>query len=247
MRKLPSTALIALSAFVAACQLAASGDRGLPADPGSAAGAPATAAPGTTAPDQDNQPLPTFTGASGRTDSPGCGPSSVPQPGPEEGTTSGRGIPPQPPILNSGEEITVDVARGEGFEVLVPGSIPDKLSASVVIGDYRGESLNSVRVYYTPEAIDESDTLADVVAEGGMFLLQRRTLGHTAEFVQGEVGDRATLVEVGTHKAALVWADPIFGVRTYNLYWSDGTYDWTLISGLDTPEMTVDVARSMVC
>lgn len=58
------------------------------------------------------------------------------------------------------------------------------------------------------------------------------------------------VTSVATHEAALVWADPLDETeesRSFDLYWSDGDYDYFILGGTDGPDAVVDMARSMFC
>ena len=91
-------------------------------------------------------------------------------------------------------------------------------------------------------------TLEDFWATGGIVLGQRPGTGHDAESVVADVGGRAVVVLIGPHPAALVHADPVDvdGTRTYNLYWSDGRLDLSLI-GNAQPETIIELARTLYC
>ena len=68
-----------------------------------------------------------------------------------------------------------------------------------------------------------------------------------AAYLLTTLGDRATPVYVGEHKGAMVWADPdSHGIRTHNLYWSDGTSNYAVIADLSA-EATLNLGRVLVC
>jgi hypothetical protein len=33
----------------------------------------------------------------------------------------------------------------------------------------------------------------------------------------------------------------------FDLFWSEGTYDWSVVAGTDTPDEAVNIARSRYC
>jgi hypothetical protein len=119
----------------------------------------------------------------------------------------------------------------------------------VVSDNHGGETVEEIRLYYAADLPDSATTLVDLIEHGGMMFTQSKSIGNDAATVQHEVGDRATIVQVGPYDAALIWADPFFdgGRRSFNLFWSDGSYDFGLRAGLETPEQTVGVARSTYC
>jgi hypothetical protein len=91
--------------------------------------------------------------------------------------------------------------------------------------------------------------LCRFLANGGI-VYERQPLADGesfAAYLLATRGERAIPVEVGSHRAALVWADPFpNGLRTHNLYWSDGTFNYSLIA--DRPaEALVTIGRGLVC
>lgn len=61
------------------------------------------------------------------------------------------------------------------------------------------------------------------------------------------LGDRAVPVAIGSLAGAITWADPdANGVRTHNVYWSDGSHDFALIAD-ESAAFAVSLARSIVC
>jgi hypothetical protein len=157
---------------------------------------------------------------------------------------------PPPRILDTGEQTdSIDNVRLAGFDALVPDEVPSDLSLQAIMLEPGAvEDVTEVRLYYAPTPIGEDTTLVDVIADGGMLLMQRVSKGVDAALVQREVGTRAVIVQVGSHDAALIWGDQIaVGIRPYSLYWSDGERDWSLITGFETPENAVSVARSIYC
>jgi hypothetical protein len=58
---------------------------------------------------------------------------------------------------------------------------------------------------------------------------------------------RTTPVKVGSFDGALTWADPdANGVRTHNLYWSDGKFNYSLIVNRSA-DATLALGRGLVC
>jgi hypothetical protein len=173
----------------------------------------------------------------------------VPPLGPENASTPPGGIFEPPPILAIGEVVTsVEILGSRGLDVLLPSEVPQGLSlrAITVQTDVAG-AFDDLRLYYSPEPVDVTTTLSDVIAAGGMLLLEGTDDGMDAETVATEV-DRAVIVKVGPHDAALIWGDPVHhGVRAYSLFWSDGERDFAVRSGFPTPEIAVSVAQSLYC
>ena len=126
---------------------------------------------------------------------------------------------------------------------LVPDAELDRLPLRLALGD--GESLYR---YFLDRPIPETMTPEDFWASGGIQLEKDpQEGGDFAAFLLDELGDRAVPIEVGDYRAALTWADPTpSGVRTHNLYWSDGTSNYALI-GVRAPETLVTLARELVC
>ena len=68
-----------------------------------------------------------------------------------------------------------------------------------------------------------------------------------ASYLLTTLGQRAVEVKVGDYQGALVWADPDSkGIRTHNLYWSDGEYNYALIADLSA-QATLNMTRILVC
>ena len=110
--------------------------------------------------------------------------------------------------------------------------------------------------YYGTTPIGPDDTVADVLARGGIAVFERPTAGKDAASVDAgahELGSWAGLVEVGGFQAAVIHADPIGtrvrpeGVRPYYVFWSDGVHDWELRAGTSTAEQAIDAARAVAC
>ncbi len=70
---------------------------------------------------------------------------------------------------------------------------------------------------------------------------------YTTAYIFERLGERAVPVEVGSYEAALVWADPDrSGTRTHNLYWSDGTFNYSLVADQGAEDI-LTLGRSLVC
>lgn len=181
---------------------------------------------------------------------PGCGSSQLPVLGPEEAYPPPFGRLPPPSILGSGQVVSsLQELRDRDFDARLPADVPSHLALQHMNVDSGvNDSITEWRAYYAPSPLREDTTLHDLINSGGFLLVQRRTIGHDGEFVDGQ-SSRAELVQVGPYIAALIWGDPpAHGVRrSYTLYWSDGTYDFTLKTGFDSAEPAVSVARSMHC
>ena len=180
------------------------------------------------------------------TDSP-CGPASIGAVEPDAADAPDWGGPFIQPPVRAGDASTVDEIRERGFDLKVPEDVA--LRMHLVFSDRNTKGIIfEVRQYFSADEVPSNMKLDDLLQGGGMFLSQRLTIGNDAETVLAEVKD-ARLVEVGPVKAALVWGSPRRegGRRTYNLYWSDGIYDFSLRSGFETPEQAVNIARSMYC
>ena len=102
--------------------------------------------------------------------------------------------------------------------------------------------------YFLDRPIPETMTPEEFWAAGGVALEKDAAEGGDfAASLLGEIGDRAIPIEIGQYRAALTWADPAeSGVRTHNLYWSDGASNYTLIA-VRAPEAIVNFARQLVC
>lgn len=186
--------------------------------------------------------------ATSATQAPGCAILALPELGPEVAHGPGRGRPPLPPILESGSAVlTPEEIRARGFDLVVPVA-PLPLQVVIAVESAPG-TIEEANMYFTSEAIDEATTLTDIVRVGGVLVEQRMSQGNDAALVRSELGDRAAIIQVGPYDAALVWADPFLEghARSYNVYWSDLSYDWAVTAWVDTPEASVAVARSVYC
>ena len=112
-----------------------------------------------------------------------------------------------------------------------------------------GDGEHSSYEYFFDREFDGELTVPAFRAAGGIQLDREAHGGdpYTADDVIAQVGERAVQVQVGEFEGALVWADPESnGVRAHNLYWSDGTNNYTLIAVRD-PRRMVQLAREFVC
>jgi hypothetical protein len=104
--------------------------------------------------------------------------------------------------------------------------------------------------YFQRDEIDRGETVADFMAAGGIQLDRDAVADgdpYTADDVIAQVGERAVNVQIGDYDGALVWADPESnGARPHNVYWSDGTYNYTL-RAVRGPQRMVQLAREYVC
>jgi hypothetical protein len=153
-----------------------------------------------------------------------------------------------PPVTVGGRMSTIEKLRSENFDVHTPSSVEMPLRLVMATNGADGRP-NEVRLYYAPDPIPIDSTLDDVINSGGIMVTQRYADGFDARSVKAEAGDRATIVLVGPYEAALIWADPFFSSsrRAFNLYWSDGTFDFLIQAGVSTADATVDAARTYYC
>jgi hypothetical protein len=155
-----------------------------------------------------------------------------------------RGPTVYPPILGPAVErvLTVDGANDVTFTPLAPVAPPSAPLQLILL-----DSDGVLRLYFGGPAIAEGMTLPEFVSGGGVVVLEKPLAGQDADLVVTTVGSRAGRIAVGPHGGALVHADPVgTGVRTWNLYWSDGERDWSIIGGVD-PETVVTLGRSLYC
>jgi hypothetical protein len=91
--------------------------------------------------------------------------------------------------------------------------------------------------------------VSDFIRSGGVEIDKEPMLDEMgfATRVLATLGDRATPVDVGPYQGALVWADPEqHGIRTHNLYWSDGIHNYAVIADLSA-QATLNLGRVLVC
>ncbi|MGH2407597.1 MAG: hypothetical protein ACRDF7_05925 [Candidatus Limnocylindrales bacterium] len=104
-------------------------------------------------------------------------------------------------------------------------------------------------LYYFDRRIDDQMLPSGFLAGGGIvFTREPGSNGQNiASVFENGQGDRGVSIEVAAHEGALVWADPGPNeIRTHNLYWGDGTYDYSLIA-VRPPEVVVNLARGIAC
>lgn len=173
------------------------------------------------------------------------------------GTTFGSAN--YPPILSIGQLLpAVKAPATSKIQPRVPPTPPNGLPLQVAMldpavasdsdaaGDVAGHGA-SVRIYYAKSAIEADTTILDLYRGGGAFLSEAETSGQDAALVKSVIGEAATIIQVGKFDAALVHADPLAnGVRTWNLYWSDGVRDYSLIVGGEATD-AIQSAQSMFC
>lgn len=126
---------------------------------------------------------------------------------------------------------------------LVPDAELDRLPLRLALQN--GDSLYR---YFLDRPISETMTPEELWAAGGIQLEKDPSAGvDFAAFLLNEPGDRAVPIDVGQYRAAPTWADPtVSGVRTHNLYWSDGESNYALIA-VRAPDAIVNLARELVC
>jgi hypothetical protein len=91
--------------------------------------------------------------------------------------------------------------------------------------------------------------LSTFFKSGGVQLTEEPVDGGVifAETLKEEVGERATPVQIGPYAGVMTWADPdSHGIRTHNLYWSDGTTNFSLIALRPALDL-LTAGRSLVC
>jgi hypothetical protein len=122
-------------------------------------------------------------------------------------------------------------------------AILDGMDLRVVVGDE-----SSVQRYYHSNSIPADMTLDEFMAAGGIQLHRDPAGGEDfAAFLLEQLGDRAVPIQVGESQGTLTWADPTpAGVRSHNLYWSDGRYAYPLIA-VREPEHLASMARALAC
>jgi hypothetical protein len=131
--------------------------------------------------------------------------------------------------------------------VLVPARAPEGLDRVLVLEDNRADR-QGMRLYYGPVSVVGSMTIDDFLGAGGIVVSEWKSDGQSAQVVFDAVGKRAIPVAIGPYDAAMVHGDEISTrIRPYGLYWSDGSRDFSILSGVDRPETTIDLARSIYC
>lgn len=146
---------------------------------------------------------------------------------------------PEVPINPSGK------ASLDAGDAAVPANALDNLSLQLVVGD---ES-TLVGQYFLDRSIEPQMTTSSFLDAGGIQFARGLMPNQDsfASYLIATAGKRAVPIQIGKYQAALVWADPdINGVRSHNLYWADGAYEYQLIA-VRPPEDLVNLGRSLVC
>ena len=148
---------------------------------------------------------------------------------------------------------------GPQEQPIVGGGLPaDQAPASLLMSPARWLDMprqyvithgGSLYHYYLDRSLDVSMTPSTFAQVGGVQFEREQRTDKTdfATQVARESGDRAVPVDVGPYRGVITWADPASnGVRTHNLYWSDGTFEYALIADRSA-EVLVTAARAFVC
>ena len=131
--------------------------------------------------------------------------------------------------------------------MLVPARSPQGLDPVLVLEDNRADR-QGMRLYYGTGSVTDSMTIDDFLGAGGIVVSQWKSDGQSAQVVFDAVGRRAIPVAIGPYDAAMVHGDEISTkIRPYDLYWSDGSRDFSILSGVDRPGTTIDLTRSIYC
>lgn len=127
-----------------------------------------------------------------------------------------------------------------------------KLTVATLDGRARQASLvtgGAVYAYFLDRPLDNL-TYSEFVRLGGIQLHQDPIPtgeGPFSAYLLSFLGERAVAERIGPYDGALTWADPdVNGVRTHNVYWSDGSYNFALITNQSAASV-VNLARSLVC
>lgn len=166
---------------------------------------------------------------------------------------AGRTVPRYPPILSTGRSVT-SVAGSDlaSADLKLPSHLPNGLPLVALVshgGVVAGAESDpaSVGAYYSSAPIKQTDTFLDVIGHSGAIFIASSTTGTGAQRVVDTVGQRANVIQVGPYQAALTHSSTYpNGVRTYNLYWSDGTLDYSLIVNGSAAE-AIQTAQSLYC
>jgi len=185
----------------------------------------------------------------------GCGPAALPplpsgfhEFTPIEERLSGR---PYFPMLTNASLISA-LDQVVGFAPLTPVTTPGDLTLQAIVlsGSGADAEAQHVALLYAPSPVGEDEVLPDFLARGGVVVIQKPVgddSGSAADVV-AELEERAVVVMVERHDAALVHGDPVGNnaTRPYGLHWSDGDRDWS-VSGVTTPEELISFARELYC
>lgn len=159
------------------------------------------------------------------------------------------------PITESNRFTSYDARRSHLEDVPVTSvgqavSSSDRQMDALPIRWEAGDGVNSSYQYFLGGRMDPEMTVAGFRGAGGIQLDRDAVTDgdpYTADDVIAQVGDRAVKVQIGEYEGALVWADPDgLGARPHHLYWSDGTYNYSLIA-VRGPQRMVQLGREYVC
>lgn len=159
------------------------------------------------------------------------------------------GWPPRMAILDTGESVgNVASAQARVEEsIKVPqGAPPSGRLLDVVLSET--DAGHIVRQMFGTSPIEPKMTLTDFYTAGGVQVSQQPTTGTTAQRVRETVGpEDATIIGVGPHDAALIHGAPNeAGIRKWNIFWSDGKSDYSVVGGVEA-EVVVAFGRSIMC
>ena len=186
----------------------------------------------------------------------GCTPPDLPRDtAPDMSEVTGmRTQPIAAPLLASGSQVDglSDPSLAALRPVLLPTS-PDALPVQVMIavggsGSMDGDPLpDELITIYSKSPVSATATAYDVIGQGGAIFIQSMARGQDATAVLDTIGARATIIRVGDHDAAVVESSTLpTGVRSHNVFWSDGRLDYSLrIAG--SSQEAVKVAQSIYC
>jgi hypothetical protein len=162
-------------------------------------------------------------------------------------------------ITESADFTPYEVQRSKPFEVLLNPTRDEPvfredtpLGKALAIGGLParwevGQGRTTARYYFESEV--SALPLEEFFARGGILLESQPVVDGVvfADTLMEEVGDRAVAVQIGKFHGAMTWADPDQrGTRTHNVYWSDGTSNFGLIT-VGSPQYAVTLARSVAC
>ena len=123
-------------------------------------------------------------------------------------------------------------------------SIDDRTASWVVVVD-----TGAVYRYYFDKELPDALTRSEFFAQDGVEFDIDPIVAEQPfyQYLIGQFPDRAVAVEVGGFDGAITWADPeANGVRTHNVYWSDGKSNFALVANRSAEE-AVTLARTIAC
>lgn len=167
------------------------------------------------------------------------------------------GSPVSPPIGAMGKETSSEALAALGAQApsVAP---PPGLSLQLVLTMEEDFELDGrpelvVRNFYSSEPVDLAEPLPSFYSKGGVLLTQVDTIGKDADRTLAELRENGRTplpptVAISQYEAVLIHSDPLMSddLRPFHLYWSDGTYDLSLI-GNANPVLLVNTARSLHC